>query len=194
MLQSRPGCSCMRLSGREGKQKFADTCVVVDGYNVIGRRSGGGLAAAADLETARGWLLEAAAAYHADTGEDVILVYDAKQPGSRGSVEHTLGVQVVYASQQETADQRIERLVYELSPRYRQVVVATSDAAEQQVAFGAGALRISADEWLRRLEATERRIQANVKRQNESVDLQRARLGEQMKQDIRNILEKWRRE
>lgn len=105
-----------------------------------------------------------------------------------------MGVQVLYTLPQETADERIERLVYELRDRYRQLVVATSDAAEQQVAFGGGALRISADEWLRRLTATEKQIEQSVQGQNETVDLQRVRLGDQIRQDVMKILEKWRRQ
>lgn len=181
-------------SSAKGAKRRADTCVIVDGYNVLGRRLKRGFTEAAGLESARAWLLSRSAEYRSFTGNDVIIVYDAHQTTGHGSEESTMGVQVLYTLPQETADERIERLVYELRDRYRQLVVATSDAAEQQVAFGGGALRISADEWLRRLTATEKQIEQSVQGQNETVDLQRARLGDQIRQDVMKILEKWRRQ
>lgn len=184
----------MKSSGKGAKGRRPDTCVIIDGYNVLGRRTRGQFAGAGDLESARAWLFSRCAEYRSYTGEDVVIVYDAHQTTGHGSAEHVLGVQVLYTLAHETADQRIERLVYDLRDQYRQLVVATSDAAEQQVAFGGGALRISADEWLRRLAATETQIEQSVRGQNETVDLQKARLGDQIRQDVMKILEKWRRQ
>lgn len=168
--------------------------MIVDGYNVLGRRLKKGFKETVDLESARAWLLSKSGEYHSFTGSDVIIVYDAHQTTGHGSDEDTMGVRVLYTQPQETADERIERLVYDLRDRYRQLVVATSDAAEQQIAFGGGALRISADEWLRRLAATEKQIEQSVQGRNETVDLQRARVGDQIRQDVMKILEKWRRQ
>lgn len=184
----------MKSSAKGARRGRPDTCFIVDGYNVIGRRSASGFTSGMDMESERAWLLSRCAEYHAFSGDDVILVYDAHHTGGRGSAQAPLGVQVLYTLPQETADQRIERLVYDLRGRYRQVVVATSDAAEQQVAFGGGALRISAGEWLHRLELTQQQIHRTVSGRNEAIERQKARLSDQIRQDVVNVLEKWRRQ
>lgn len=184
----------MKSSGSAGKAPRPDQCVIVDGYNVIGRRMRGALKSVDDLESARAWLLEQAAEYRAFTGDDVILVYDAHHQDLTESREMTLGVTVIYTHKQETADERIERLVYELRGQYRQIIVATSDAAEQQVVFGGGALRISAAAWLRRMASVQRQIERTVEGLDGAADRQKGRLSDYLRQDIEKILEKWRRQ
>jgi predicted RNA-binding protein with PIN domain len=97
---------------------------------------------------------------------------------------------VIYTSAEETADERIERLVYLLRDRFREITVASSDVAEQQVSFGGGALRVSADGLLRRLETVERKIQARIR---ELPGTSAALMKDRISQEIMNILEKWRR-
>ncbi|MDQ0190386.1 NYN domain-containing protein [Alicyclobacillus cycloheptanicus] len=184
----------MKSSGSGGKHRRADQCVIVDGYNVIGRQLKGALTDAKDLESARAWLLEQAAEYRAFTGDDVIVVYDAHRQRGKGAAVTEKGVRVIYTPRHETADDRIERLVYDLRDQYRQLIVATSDRAEQQVAFGGGALRISADEWLQRLAAVKQQIGQAVQRRNEQTELETGRIADAIRQDVEKILEKWRRQ
>ena len=80
--------------------------------------------------------------------EKVLLVFDAyKVPGGREHVEEKSGLMIIYTKEAETADQYIEKAAHEISRKYR-VTVATSDAIEQVIVMGSGAIRLSArDFW-----------------------------------------------
>ena len=83
--------------------------------------------------------------------EHVILVFDAyKVRGGRGEVIHVGGIDVIYTKEAETADLYIEKAAHELSKKYK-VTVATSDAVEQVIIYGAGAYRMSAQNLLEEL-------------------------------------------
>ena len=74
----------------------------------------------------------------------VILVFDGyKVPGNPGEVIRYHNIYVVYTKEAETADQYIEKTVHEIGKKYH-VTVATSDALEQKIIWGAGADRMSA--------------------------------------------------
>ncbi|GMA50481.1 hypothetical protein GCM10025857_18380 [Alicyclobacillus contaminans] len=133
-------------------------CVIVDGYNVLPHLFQSALDTLSNIEEARGELLEWLKEYRAFSGQDVMVVYDAHQTKQPGSDEDIGGVRVIFTAYQETADERIERLVYELRDAYRNITVATSDLAEQQVAFGGGALRISSREFAQQLRAMKQSI------------------------------------
>lgn len=71
-------------------------------------------------------------------------MFDAyKVPGNRGDVQKYHNIYVVYTKEAETADQYIEKTVREIGKKYH-VTVATSDALEQVIILGAGAVRMSA--------------------------------------------------
>ena len=55
-------------------------------------------------------------------------------------------VEVIFTRENETADERIEKLAKSLNNVKTQIHVATSDYTEQWVIFGQGALRKSARE------------------------------------------------
>ena len=166
------------------------SCLIVDGYNVMARMAGTSLEQIEDMEGMRDQLLHKLSEYAAFTGEAVILVFDAWRTLDPILRKKMSGVRVIYTSAEETADERIERLVYELRDRFREITVATSDLAEQQVTFGGGALRVSADGLLRRLNAVEHRIQANIQ---ERPEISAVPMKDRISKEIMNILEKWRR-
>lgn len=62
-------------------------------------------------------------------------------------------IYVVYTREAETADQYIEKTVHKISPQHH-VTVATSDALEQMIIWGAGASRLSAAGLLEEIEAS----------------------------------------
>ena len=66
----------------------------------------------------------------------------------------------------ETADSYIEKTSHELSKNNR-VQVATSDNLEQIIILGAGALRISASQFLAELDETERALRKEIRDINE---------------------------
>ena len=122
--------------------------LLVDGYNIIGAWPELRELKERDLAAARDRLIELMAEYQAFTGSRVIIVFDAYyvQGLSRKYKNHK--VEVIYTRENETADERIEKMASELNNIKTQIHVATSDYTEQWVIFGQGALRKSARELM----------------------------------------------
>ena len=121
--------------------------LLVDGYNVIGAWNVP-KAEKLTIEQARERLVDLIADYAGYSGEEVIVVFDGHytdRPVRSHSTVH--GVEVVFTKHAESADNYIEALCQQ-APRWRHVRVATSDAVEQTVALGRGAVRISSREFL----------------------------------------------
>ncbi len=96
--------------------------------------------------------------YQGYWGGTLILVYDAyKVKGNPGSAIQYHNIHVVYTREAETADQYIEKTVHKIGKKY-QVTVATSDALEQMIIWGDGAIRLSARGFQEEVEAAVRRI------------------------------------
>lgn len=131
--------------------------LIVDGYNVLNQRRR--LSDSASLADARDALIDELMNYAGYSGQKVVLVFDAWQ-GDRmsRSVEKRGAVNVVFTQKGETADHYIERLCDSLSAdiEYRRVEVrvATSDALEQTIVLGRGAIRLSSRELLLEMEQT----------------------------------------
>lgn len=179
----------MKSSANERKGK-GQRCLIVDGYNIVARKAGSALTQILDLESARREMEDTLAQYRVMYNEHVVIVYDAHHRQGVGGSERRGGIDIVFTDAGETADARIEQLVYDIRDNYRTITVATSDAAEQQVSFGGGALRISADELLRRLET----MRIDIKRQTEEQNVgPRRLLSESIQSDVARALEKWRR-
>ncbi len=124
--------------------------LLVDGYNVIGAWSVP-RAERLTIEEARDRLVHLIADYAGYSGEEVIVVFDGHYT-DRPTRSHSNvnGVEVVFTRHAESADNFIEAQC-EQAPRWRQVRVATSDAVEQTVTLGRGAVRISSREFLMEL-------------------------------------------
>ena len=91
-------------------------------------------------------------------GNNIILVFDAyKVKGNVREIEKFGEINVVYTKEAETADTYIEKTSRELAKNYR-VRVATSDALEQIIVFGSGAVRVSAREFLEELILAEKEM------------------------------------
>ena len=98
-------------------------------------------------------------------------------------------VEVIFTRENESADERIEKLAIELNNIKNQVFVATSDFTEQWVIFGQGALRLSARELLTELEVTSKKIGKSVKKFHEKKPNSKIPLTD----EVAEIFEKWRR-
>lgn len=168
--------------------------LIVDGYNIIGDWPQLRGLKAISLEAARDQLLDDLKDYKAITGRDVIVVFDA-QYARGGQTEETYGgVRLFYTKEQETADELIERLVYEFEREGRKlrrhIYVATSDYVEQQVTFGGGALRISARELRILMQEAKKEIAERVKQLAPTAN---NRLDSHLSPEVREMFEKWRR-
>jgi len=135
-----------------------DEYLLVDGYNIIFAWDELKEIAKNSLENARDRLIDILCNYQGFKRCNVILVFDAyKVKGNMGSVEKIHNINVVYTKEAETADMYIEKTTHELGKKHR-VRVATSDSIEQIIILGAGATRISANEFLQEIKLAEKAI------------------------------------
>ncbi len=142
-------------AGPRTKNAFSDSkaesCLLIDGYNIIFAWEELKEMSKLNLESARSLLIEVLQNYQGYTDEKILLVFDAyKQPGNIGSTENYGNLKVVYTKEGQTADQYIEKFVLENIKKLR-ITVATSDGLEQMMVFGQGALRMPARELQARI-------------------------------------------
>ena len=160
-----------RTSLDEGKytireQKTGPEYLLVDGYNIIFAWDELTALARQDMPAARGALEDILSNYQGFRKCVVILVFDAyRVKGNPGSVEKKNNIYVVYTKEAETADAYIEKATYDLGKDHR-VRVATSDALEQMIILGHGALRLSARAFQAEVEQTQGEISALVAKLN----------------------------
>ena len=118
--------------------------LLVDGYNIIFAWEELRALAQTNIDSARDKLMDILCNYQGYRQNTLILVFDAyKVKGNPGSVTKYHNIYVVYTKEAETADQYIEKTVHDIGRKY-QVTVATSDALEQIIIWGQGAIRLSA--------------------------------------------------
>ena len=87
-----------------------------------------------------------------------ILVFDAyKVKGAEREVEKYHNLYVVYTKEAETADMYIEKTTHEIARKYPTRVV-TSDTTEQLIILGAGATRVSSQNFEEEVRAVEAEI------------------------------------
>ncbi|GBF77015.1 hypothetical protein PA598K_05539 [Paenibacillus sp. 598K] len=166
--------------------------LLVDGYNMIGAWPELERLKELGLEEARDRLLELLADYQGFTGMQVIVIFDAHRVPGHGATYKQFNLTVIYTREKETADEVVERLVGELKQRGRNIYVATSDMAEQHIAFGKGALRLSARELLIELGQNRKELEQRLK-SDEAVPPRRNPLDDKLSLDVRTRLERLRR-
>lgn len=121
-------------------------CMLVDGYNMILSWQSLKELAKVDLAAAREQLIHQLSNYHGTQKGIMIVVFDAYLvKDNPGSVLKRENIHVVYTRTAQTADMFIERTTHQLAEKYR-ITVATSDAMEQLIILGQGALRLSSRE------------------------------------------------
>ncbi len=126
--------------------------LLVDGYNIIFAWDELKDLAKDNLDAARLKLMDMLCNYQGFTHCELICVFDAyKVKGGTGEVSMYHNIHVVYTKEAQTADAYIEKTSRELAQKHR-VRVATSDALEQVIVMGHGAIRVSARELYEELE------------------------------------------
>ncbi|MBR6146988.1 MAG: TetM/TetW/TetO/TetS family tetracycline resistance ribosomal protection protein [Lachnospiraceae bacterium] len=141
---------------RQKKESF----LLVDGYNIIFANEKLSSIADKNLDGARDALIDICINYQGSMGMTLILVFDAyKVKGNPGSVQKVNNIYVVYTKEAETADQYIEKTVHVMAnSKNCDIMVATSDRLEQMIIYGDGAVRISALEFMKMVEAESERL------------------------------------
>ena len=132
--------------------------LLVDGYNIIFSWEELNELAKTNIAAARQKLMDILCNYQGFKKCTLILVFDAyKVEGFQGEIQKYHNIHVVYTKEAETADQYIEKTVHQIAKKYK-VTVATSDATEQVIIWGAGAMRLSAQGLLTEVQETNREI------------------------------------
>lgn len=163
--------------------------LIVDGYNIIGAWQELQQLKEESLSHARDRLVEILAEYQAHYGIKVIVVFDAHYVKGPTSTATAFRIDIIYTKENETADERIERLVTKHKNVENAVYVATSDHLEQRIIFGRGALRKSARELALEVEEMEANIEEKIKTDNKAERELKIPLNEELK----DAFEKWRR-
>ncbi|MDO5112324.1 MAG: NYN domain-containing protein [Clostridia bacterium] len=141
--------------------------ILVDGYNILFAWERLQAAAKAHIATARELLIASLVNYQALRGCNLILVFDAyKVAGGVEHIEQVGGMYVVYTREAEIADVYIEKVAKLLEGQNVEVRVATSDALEQLIIMGKGALRVSARAFIAELEQVEGELTALLEKNN----------------------------
>lgn len=139
--------------------------MIVDGYNIIFAWDTLKKLAAQSLEHAREKLIDILASYGKAKGYKLILVFDAMYTEeTEKSMRIGRDCEVIFTDKEETADSRIESIVYAHRNDKRIVYVATSDGAEQNQILGSGAYRIPARELEEDVERTKKEVAAYAHR------------------------------
>ncbi|HYK74951.1 MAG TPA: NYN domain-containing protein [Pseudoneobacillus sp.] len=163
--------------------------LLVDGYNMIGAWAELRALKDKDLAAARDRLVEMMADYQAYTGYRVIIVFDAHFVQGTEKKYRNYKIEIIFTKENESADERIEKLAIQLNNRKTQVHVATSDFTEQWSIFGQGALRKSARELFNEIQSIDKKIEKSVQKIQEQRPFSKINLSEEMLE----IFEKWRR-
>ncbi|MYL35909.1 hypothetical protein GLW08_20200 [Pontibacillus yanchengensis] len=163
--------------------------LIVDGYNIIGAWPELQTLRDKDLGSARDLLIEKMAEYQAYSGAQVIVVFDAHYVRGIEKKVKNHKIEVVYTRENETADERIEKLSKERKNVRNQVYVATSDYTEQRTIFAQGALRKSARELHIEMKNIEKEIEKEVESQNQVNHKPKIPI----KKEVLDVFEKWRR-
>lgn len=135
--------------------------LLVDGYNIIFSWEELNELAKKNMDAARNKLMDLLCNYQGFKKCILILVFDAyKVKGGLGEVIDYHNIHVVYTKEAETADEYIEKVTHEIA-RQHHVTVATSDALEQVIIMGQGAVRLSAKD----LQEEIKRISDQIRRE-----------------------------
>ncbi|RDI39027.1 NYN domain-containing protein [Falsibacillus pallidus] len=163
--------------------------LLVDGYNIIGAWPELRELKKKDLSAARDRLIERLADYQGYTGYKVIVIFDAYYVKGIERKYRNFRVDVLFTRENETADERIEKLAIEMNNIKTQIHVATSDYTEQWAIFGQGALRKSARELLNEINAIDRKIEKKLEKDQQVRPSSKIPLSK----EVAEIFEKWRR-
>ncbi|MDY5377810.1 MAG: NYN domain-containing protein, partial [Eubacterium coprostanoligenes] len=136
--------------------------LLVDGYNVIFSWDNLKKLADSSIDGARNALINILCNYQGYKRCEVIVVFDAyKVKGNHREIEKVNNITVVYTKEAETADMYIEKASLDLAKKHK-VRVVTSDALEQVIILGNGALRVSSCEFQGEVKSAEENIRTII--------------------------------
>lgn len=172
-------------------KKNSKEYLLVDGYNIIFSWKELNDLAQDNMDAARFKLMDILSNYQGLKKCIIILVFDAyKVKGGVETVQDYNNIHVVYTKEAETADQYIEKVTHKIA-KQNHVTVATSDALEQLIILGKGAVRLSAND----LKEEILRVNKIIKDEYLSSHSKgKAYIGEKYKEDIIKYMEEMNRD
>lgn len=136
--------------------------IIVDGYNILNYWKRFDKLLEENFEDAREKLIQVLLNYAGYKKIKIILVFDGyKAKNNLGSRYQYKNMDVIYSPENITADMLIEKEVKRYT-RDNKVYVATSDAVEQGMILGKGALRMPAREFIDEIESAEKEYREEV--------------------------------
>ncbi|MCR5279362.1 MAG: NYN domain-containing protein [Lachnospiraceae bacterium] len=129
--------------------KLKDKYLLIDGYNLVHAWPELSELSERDISAAAGKLMDYVSDYCGITGLNTILVFDAYKLKNHPTEELNYhNIKVVYTKTAETADRYIERYAHENGRKY-EIIVVTSDGAEQIIIRGGGCVLQSCSEFIK---------------------------------------------
>lgn len=150
-----------KYKGKSNKQNLPH-CLLVDGYNIIFAWEDLKDLAKNNIDGARDKLLDILSNYQGYKDNTVIVVFDAYNVKRHTeTIYKHQNIYVVFTKAAETADMYIAKTTHKMANKY-QVTVATSDALEQLIIMGHGALRLSANNFKEEVDSVMERISEQI--------------------------------
>ena len=163
---------------------------LIDGYNLIYAWTE---LKTEEFATARDRLTNILIEYGAYEKLNITLVFDAASTDEEEHIEiYNEHFRVIYTAPNETADNVIERLVYELRKQRKEIHVVSSDAVIETVILGAGAYRHPSREFYRTVKRTKEHLRKEYL-SNVTLPLVRSEVADQLDDNIFAKLEEIRR-
>lgn len=142
--------------------------LLVDGYNIINSWKDDFDLTRESLEECREKLLNILSNYEGYRKIKIIVVFDAHMvKGSTEKVEEYDNITVVYTEENQTADNYIERFVYQYG-KIHTIRVATSDYLEQTIVLKHGAARMTPRELKEQVEGINKNMMREFAKKTKS--------------------------
>jgi predicted RNA-binding protein with PIN domain len=153
-VRSRQDPKPVVYKGYTAKEKY----LLIDGYNLVHAWDELKDISERDINAAAGRLMDLVSDYSGMTGLNTILVFDAYKLKNHPTEEFLYhNIRVVYTKTAETADRYIERYAHENGRKF-DIVVVTSDGAEQIIIRGGGCTLQSCREFVKDYETRKKNL------------------------------------
>ena len=156
----------IKRQAAKAKPETRPRLMLVDGYNIVFAWEELRELAAVNIDSACGRLADIMINYAGFKNLRLMLVFDAyKTPAVTPNKLRSDSIEIVYTKSGQTSDAFIESFCSENRKKFR-VTVATNDGLVQLSVMRIGALRMSANELKREVEAAEKRISEIISTNN----------------------------
>jgi predicted RNA-binding protein with PIN domain len=140
--------------------------ILVDGYSLLHNWPELAPGQPRHSERARDELIHILTKYHDATGEPLTIFFDgAGAPVSVPKHDSSRGVEILFSSAGQTADDMIERAAHRFQD-YGEVLVVTDDTAERETVSGMGAAVSSCANFIRMIENALTELQDDLRNYN----------------------------